>query len=124
MTVQEVADRLVELLRVSDYETIYKELFSPEIVSAEPEGAPWGEVKGFDALAKKGKEFGEMVESFISSEISDPIVADDFISLSMKSVLKWKGATEPTNADEICVYTVKDGKIVREEFFYTPQPQS
>ncbi len=29
----------------------------------------------------------------------------------------------PIAMDEICVYTVKDGKIVREDFFYTPLPQ-
>lgn len=122
MTIQEVADRLIELLKAADYPTIYQELFSTEAISIEPEGTPWGTVKGLDEIARKGKEFGEMVESFHGSEFSTPIVADHFIALTMKTSITWKGASQPTIIEEICVYNVVNGKIISEEFFYTPEP--
>lgn len=123
MTTQEIANRLVELSREGKWEQIYQELFSEEIVSIEPDGGPWGKVQGFEALAKKAKEWENMVEEFHSMEISDPIVAENFFSCTMKSKVTMKGTSEPINMDEICVYNVKDGKVVSEQFFYTPMPQ-
>lgn len=123
MTTQEVANRLVELCRESKWEEVFKELYSPEIVSIEPEGSPWDTAKGFDALAKKGEEWQKMIEEFHSMEISDPLVAENFFSLTMKSKVTMKGQIEPINMDEVCIYHVVDGKVVSEQFFYTPLPQ-
>lgn len=124
MTTEQIANKLVALLKQGDYDTIYKELFSPDVVSAEPVGTPWGTVTGLEGIAKKGEEFREALEAFHSVEISEPLFADDFIAVSMKSVVTWKGSPEPTNMDEICIYTVENGKIVREEFFYKPMPNA
>ena len=123
MTTQEVADRLISLCREGKYDEVYKELYSPEIVSLEPEGAAWPEAKGFDQLAEKGKKWQEMLEEFIEGSISEPIVAGDHFSCVMKSKVKFKGAPEAIDMDEICVYKVVDGKVVLEQFFYTPMPQ-
>ena len=122
MTTQDVADLLVKSLRAGDYDTIYKDLFSPDIISAEPEGAPWGVAHGLEELAKRGEQFQEMVEEIHSSEISDPIVAENFIALTMKMKTTFKGSTEIANMDEVCVYEVKEGKIVKEQFFFPNPP--
>ncbi|MCP4460457.1 MAG: nuclear transport factor 2 family protein [Cytophagales bacterium] len=84
MTTQEVANRLVELLRITDYDTIYGELFSPNIISIEPEGSPFSATNGLKDLAKRGEQFQEMIQEIHSSEISDPIVAENFFTLTMK----------------------------------------
>jgi hypothetical protein len=55
--------------------------------------------------------------------ISDPVVAENFFSINMLMHVDMKGVPHPIDMDEICVYQVKDGKIVLEQFFYTPQPQ-
>lgn len=124
MTTQEVANRLVQLCREGKYQECINELYSPEIVSIEPEGGPWDtRVQGFDALAQKGKEWEAMVETFHSGEISDPIVAENFFSITMKSKVTMKGMDHPINMDEVCVYEVNNGKVVKEQFFYTPMPQ-
>ena len=123
MTTQEVANRLVALFREGKYEQVFQELYSPDIVSKEPEGGPWGTVQGFDAIAKKGKEWNEMVTEFHSSEISEPIVAENFFSLTMKSKVSMKGMDQPIDMDEVCVYKVENGKVVLEQFFYTPMPE-
>ena len=64
-----------------------------------------------------------MVEKINTSFISDPIVAENFFSCSMLMNVQMKGAPMAIDMDEVCVYTVNNGKIVREEFFYTPPPQ-
>ncbi|MEO1254972.1 MAG: SnoaL-like domain-containing protein [Bacteroidota bacterium] len=120
MTTQEVADQLVKLCREGKYDEVYKNLFSPEIESKEPRPDGWETVKGLDGLSEKAKKWHEMVEEFDSGEISDPIVAGDHFTCSMKSNVKFKGSPEMVNMDEICVYKVENGKVVLEQFFYTP----
>ncbi|WMX13721.1 MULTISPECIES: nuclear transport factor 2 family protein [unclassified Aureispira] len=123
MTTQEVANRLIELCREGKYEQAVKELYSPDIVSVEPEGMPDHIVQGLDAIAKKGERFQDMLEKINSSTITDPIVAENFFSCGMYMNVVMKGMTQAIDMDEICVYTVNNGKIVKEEFFYTPDPQ-
>ncbi len=123
MTTQEVADRLVALCREGKHEQAVKELYAANIVSVEPEGAPNRIVQGLAAVAEKGAKFQSMLEKVNSSIISDPIVAENFFSCSMRMNVQMKGAPVAIDMDEVCVYNVNDGKIVKEEFFYTPQPQ-
>lgn len=123
MTTQEVADRLVELCRKGDYEQAIKELYSPDIVSVEAEGTPNRIVTGLEAIAEKGVKFQNMLEKVNSTVVTDPIVAENFFSCAMLMNVQMKGVPVAVNMDEVCVYTVSNGKIVREEFFYTPQPQ-
>lgn len=124
MTTQEVAHQLVAFCREGKYEEVQKQLFSPEIVSMEPEGALfWQEAKGFDQLAQKGKDWQEAVEEFIEGKVSDPIVAGDHFTCTMSYKVKFKDRPEPVTNEEVCVYKVIDGKVVLEQFFYTPPPE-
>ena len=123
MTTQEIANRLVEVCRLGKYEQTVKELYSPNIVSVEPEGVPNRIVKGLEAIAEKGKNFEARIERVNKSVITDPIVANNIFSCAMLMNVNMKDVPVPIDMDEICVYTVADGKIVKEEFFYTPQPK-
>lgn len=76
MTTHEIANRLVELCRKADYETCYRELYSPNASSNEPEH--WNgpqKVQGIQAILEKGKIFQSQVEQVFDSSVSDPIVA-------------------------------------------------
>ena len=122
MTTEEVATRLVHLCREGKYEELYQELYTPDIVAIEPKGSPFDEqVKGLEAIYKKGEQWMQMVEEVVTSEISDPIVAENFFSITMKTKVKMKNVEEPVDMDEVCVYKVDNGKVVLEQFFYTPQ---
>ncbi|MFT4534986.1 MAG: hypothetical protein ACJA1A_002308 [Saprospiraceae bacterium] len=123
MTTQDVADRLVELCREGKYEQAVKELYSPEIISVEAEGTPNRIVKGLEEIARKSVKFESMLEKIYTSVITDPIVADNFFSCAMLMNVQMKGAPVANDMNEICVYNVDNGKIVREEFFYTTPPQ-
>ena len=123
-TTQEIANRLVELCREGKNDQAVKELYAPTIVSIEPEGAPDRITTGLEAIAQKGKNFQARIETVNSSTITDPIVADNIFSCGMLMNVNMKGVPVPIDMNEICVYTVADGKIVKEEFFYTPQPKA
>ncbi len=121
MTTQEIADRLVELCRKEQFEQAIEELYSPEIVRVEPAGTPKERVQGLEALAEKTKAFGDMIAETHGSTVSDPIVADNFFSCAMTMEVTFKNGPR-VNMEEICLYQVKDGKVIKEEFFFTPMP--
>lgn len=119
MTTQEVADRLVGYCRQGQFAEAIEALYDDGIVSIEPDGAPAKEVQGLEAVRQKTEQFNNMVEAMHGMEISGPLVADKFFSCSMKMDVTFKGAPRST-MEEICLYQVENGKIVREEFFFTP----
>ena len=119
MTTKDVARKLVEFCSQGQFENAVKELYSPIIVSIEPDGAPVEEVRGLEEVIQKGQNFNSMVEAFHGMEVSDPVVADQFFSCSIKMEVTCKGAPR-TTMEEICLYQVDNGKIIREEFFFTP----
>ena len=122
MTTQEVANKLVGLCREGKWEEIYENLFSPDIESLEPRKDGWETVKGMNGIRAKAEKWHEMVGEFISGELSDPIVAGDHFACTMKSKVKFKGTDKVIDMDEICIYHVLDGKVMKEQFFYTPNP--
>jgi len=124
MTTQEVANQLVSLCREGKFEEVLEKLYSKDIESIEPEGSIFpNHAKGLSALLDKGKQWEEMIAEVHSSEVSDPLVAENFFSITMKTKVTLRGMSEPMNMDEVCIYRVEDGKVVTEQFFYTPMPQ-
>jgi len=121
MTTKQVADQLVGYCRQGQFEEAVKDLYANDVVSLEPDGTPDKEVKGIEGVIAKGQKFNDMVEEFHGMEVSDPIVADKFFSCSMKMDITFKGAPR-TTIEEVCLYKVDNGKVVREEFFYSPMP--
>lgn len=119
MTTQEVANKLVGYCRKGQFAEATDELYHNDIVSLEPEGSPAVETQGLEAVKQKAEHFNHMVEEMHGMEISDPLVADNFFSCTMKMDVTFKGAPRNT-IEEVCVYQVQDGKIVKEEFFFTP----
>ncbi len=117
MTTEQIANRLVELCRNWKNKEAYEELFADHAVAIEPEGAPMRETKGKEALLAKNDQFGEMMEEFHENSVTDPIVMGNHFTVGMMLDVTMKGRGRD-RMEELCVYEVKDGKIVKEEFFY------
>jgi len=115
MTTTEVANRLYELCKAGDYNTCYQELYAQDCKSIENDGTV---CNGLEEMAAKGKQWNEGIEEFHGSSIGQPIVSGAYFSLAMGMDVKFKGSPVVTNFEEICVYHVKDGKVVQEQFFY------
>ena len=118
MTVPQIAHRLAELCNQGNFEQAQKELFADDAVSIEPEATPGfeKESKGLSAIIEKGKRFSSMVEENHGCNVSDPLVAGNVFALSLNMDVTMKERGRLT-LSEICVYKVKDGKIISEQFF-------
>jgi hypothetical protein len=120
MNTEAIAKRLVELCREGKYEEAQRELYAKDAVSIEPEGLPpgaMGNVKGLEAIYEKGRQFQAAVEAVHGGSVSDPVIAGNWFSVSMRLDITMKGRGR-MDMQEICLYHVKEGKIVLEQFFY------
>ena len=119
MNTDAVARRLVQLCREGKFNEAQNELYAPDARSIEPEGVSGalGSVQGMAAIREKGKRFEESITQIHGATCSDPLVADPFFSLVMGLDATYKEGARRA-MEEICVYEVRNGKIVLEQFFY------
>ncbi|MBI2510648.1 MAG: nuclear transport factor 2 family protein [Opitutae bacterium] len=117
MTTSEIAHRLVTLCRAAKWEEAQKELYAADVVSTEPYATPAfeKETRGLPSILEKGRKFAAMIETLHSTGVSDPIVATNSFACTMTLDVTMKGQGR-MNMAELCVYDVKDGKIVSEQF--------
>jgi hypothetical protein len=117
MTTQAIAERLVALCREGKAETAQKELYAVDAVNIEPYGtaAFAKETQGLAAIIEKGRKFTAMIEEVHSMSISDPLVAGSSFACALHLDLTLKGHGRMT-LNELCIYEVKDGKIISEQF--------
>jgi len=118
MTTKEIAKRLKKLCDKGDFEGAHRELYAKDAVSIEPEASVGFEKEshGLDAIIEKGKKWQSMVSEVHGIEISEPMVAGNTFAVTMRmdTTMKDKKRMDMT---ELCVYHVKDGKIISEQFF-------
>jgi hypothetical protein len=121
MTTQEIATRYHELANQRKFIEIQANFYHEDVVCQEPEkAAAMGMAvitNGLEAVKAKGIARRAAMETVHSYICSEPIVAGEFFSTVLKQEVTFKG--KPRIAlEEIGVFHVKDGKIVKEQFFY------
>jgi ketosteroid isomerase-like protein len=122
---ESVARELVELCRAGRNMDALTRLYSPDIVSIEAsdfEGMP-ARMTGMDAIRKKNEWWFSSFE-VNSSEAEGPYLHGDQFAVKYTFDTTNKKTGERTTGSEIAHYTVRDGKIVEERFFYCPKQQS
>jgi ketosteroid isomerase-like protein len=120
MDTPQIANRLVALCREGKFDQCYDELFAEDAENIEmPELAdgPLGNARGLAAMRRKAEAWSEGVEQVHSSSIGEPVIAGNWFALPMTMDVTLKGRGRMA-MDELCLYRVRDGKIVREQFFY------
>lgn len=118
MTTKEIAKRLKKLCDKGDWEGAHRELYAKDAVSIEPEasGGFEKESHGLDAIIEKGKKWSSMVSEVHEIEVSEPMVAGNTFAVTMRMDMTMKDKKR-SDMTELCVYHVKDGKIISEQFF-------
>jgi len=121
-TTSQVAKKLVELCRQGKFDEAMESLYGNNIVSIEPHAGPNmpARMEGIDAVRKKGQWWNEN-HTVHSVQVDGPWpVSDRFIVRFKLDVTATGGPMKGKRMtlDEAALYTVKDGKIVQEEFFY------
>ena len=118
MTTQEVANRFNELAQQGNWDRIQEELYADDAESIEPPHAQGLQsAKGREALKQKAEQFGSTVEEMHGGYSSEPLIAGNYFTVAMGMDATMKGMGR-VKMDEIAVYEVKDGKIVKEQFFF------
>jgi ketosteroid isomerase-like protein len=122
MDTKEVAEKLVGLCKEGKNQEAIDSLYADDIVSVEAqaaEGMP-AEMHGIDAVRGKNKWWTENHEVH-SAAVKGPFAnGDRFAVIYNYDVTPKAGPFEGKRfaMEEVAVYDVKDGKVVREQFFY------
>lgn len=115
MTTQAIANRMIELNRAHDYPTTYKELYSENAVSIETWGGESKRYAGLDAIKGKAEGWMASVVEIHETRCSEALVADSSFAITFFMDITYKEGGRQTMT-ELAVYTVKEGKVVQEEF--------
>jgi ketosteroid isomerase-like protein len=118
MTIQDVAARFHELAQQEKWFEIQDELFADDVRSIEPPtatGLP--NAQGKAAVRQKGEAIVSQVEAVHSASTTAPVIGGNFFAVGRKLDMTVRGVGR-TQMNELMVYEVRDGKIVREQFFY------
>jgi SnoaL-like domain len=117
MNTEEVAKKVVELTRKQAWHEAVDALYAKDIVSVEAHSMGGGspETRGIEGIRGKVDWWvGEM--EVHNCKVSGPFVAHDRFVVQYDMDVSNKKTKERMQLSEVGVYTVKDGKIVREEF--------
>ncbi len=118
----EVGKKLVELTGQGHWLEAIDALYSPDIVSVEPVAMPPGKECPIGIAAAREKTVRFFQEHDIHHcAVTGPWPHGDRFIVGFKLNLTAKNgpmAGKQFDLEEAALYTVKDGKIVKEEFFY------
>ncbi|HEU4470781.1 MAG TPA: SnoaL-like domain-containing protein [Flavisolibacter sp.] len=119
MTTEQVAKRYYEFIQQSRYDQIQQELYALDAVSIEPENDSQLPLvaQGLPALKEMERLFFSQVEEMHGGYMSEPVVSSFFFSMMMGMDVTMKGR-QRKRKDQIGVFEVRNGKIVKEQFFY------
>jgi SnoaL-like domain len=117
MNTEEVANKVVELVRKKAWYEALDTLYDKDIVSVEARARDGSSPETRGAEGVRGK-----IDWWVNSmevhafEVSGPFVAHDRFVVQYEVDVTDKSSKNRFQMSEVGVYTVKDGKIVREEF--------
>ena len=119
MTAKEIGTELVSLCKQGKNLEAIEKFYDPNVVSVEAMAMPnIGQVQtGIEAIKDKNTWWVENHEVH-SSEASGPFFNGDRFAVLFKFDVTPKHTGKRMTMEEMGVYTVENGKIVKEEFFY------
>jgi SnoaL-like domain len=117
MNTEQVAQKVVELTRKQAWHEALDSLYDKNIVSVEAGGmgGESPEKRGLDQVRGKTDWWVQNMDVH-NFKVSGPFVAHDRFVVQYDVDVTDKNSKKRMQMSEVGVYTVKDGKIVREEF--------
>jgi hypothetical protein len=122
-SLKEVGKKLCDLCNQGKFDEAMEQIYSKDAVQIEAAtmpGCPSRETKGLDAIKKKAEQWNATTTVHACKVGKPQYHGDDRFACTM-----WLDCTSTEGPmkgrhqiEEICVYTVKNGKITKAEFFY------
>jgi ketosteroid isomerase-like protein len=119
MSTLELGKKFVSLCQQHKDAEALLTMFDDDAVSIEAAAIPGmpQEMRGIPAIQGKGKWWTENHEVH-SATVEGPYPNGDRFAVRFVYDITRKATGERIKMDEVALYTVRNGKIVREEFFY------
>ena len=117
MSTEEVAKKLVEYCRKGEWMKAIDDLYAKDIISVEAqamENMP-AEMRGIDQVRGKTEWWEKQMEVH-SAKVTGPFVARDTFVVQFDVDVTDKASKKRMQMSEVGIYTIKDGKVAREEF--------
>ncbi len=118
---KEIADQLVKNCRTGNEKQGLSELYDPAAVSVEAIVAPGQsspETVGVEAIKGKHDWWASTFEVH-SADVEGPFLhGSDRFSVIFSIEATNRETSERTSMKEVAIYTIADGRIIREEFYY------
>ena len=117
MSLQSVAHQFVELCRQGKNFDVMRTMYAPDIVSVEGNGK---ETAGQGAVIKKSEDWGAD-RTFHGETVAGPFfnsAAPDQFAVYFTLDVTPKSTGRRITLEEVGVYTVKNDKITREQFYH------
>ena len=119
MTTQEIAKRYVALCQQGKFDACLEELYAKNAESVEAAMPPGMDrtAKGLDAIRAKGKGWQESHDVH-RAEVTGPFPNENRFAVRFLFDVTEKPSGKRSTMDEVGLFTIENGKITREEFFY------
>lgn len=119
MNTMEIASKLIELCRQGKNEESLSTLFADHAVSVEAMAPPGGqqETVGLPGILAKGQWWRDN-HVIHSAVVAGPWPHGNRFIVGFKYEVTFKPSGQKMTMEEMGLFTVENGKIVREEFFY------
>jgi ketosteroid isomerase-like protein len=119
MSINEIANRYVALCKEGQFHKCLEELFSKDAVSVEAFAPPGQDpvATGMAAIRAKGEWWNNNHEVH-KAEVSGPYPNGNRFAVRFNFDITNKPSGKRMQMDEVGLFTVENGKITREEFFY------
>jgi len=115
-TPAEIGRELVAMFNAKTPEReIWNKFFSPGLVSIEGNGMAWSGLKAAEA---KGAEWMAL-HTVHGASAEGPYVGATGFAVKFRMDVEIKATGQRITMEEIGVYTVKNGKVIQEEFMYS-----
>ena len=116
MSTQDIAKDLVALCKEGKFDEAGEKYWADDVVSVEPMGDM--PVSNGKSAAKAKGEWWTNNHEIHSVEVEGPYVNGDQFTVRFKMDVTMKGNGQRIKMDEHALYTIKDGRIAEERFFY------
>lgn len=117
MSIKDIADAFTNMLKAGQHDEAAQQFNAEDIVSIEAMDGPMARIQGTEAVKAKG-EWWYANHEIHSAESHGPFINGDRFAVRFVMDVTVKESGERMQMEEVGLYTVRDGKIAEERFFY------